>query len=239
MGRIGLSALKNRQYQKDGDNGLTRELREALLFLAHIDKVPPRILNLRAVRLPPLLIYSDASWPSRMDGTKEITIPRIGWVIFDPLENCQPRGFSTTVGWTILKHLITREQQILAVEAFAAAAAPWLSPQIFSGRESIWFIDNAAAVSTLIRGSSRPEDIDHLAAAVAFQNAALNHRPWFEWIDSDSNPSDGLSRLGITDPWTVDQGWTLKDVSHTDWGGFFEKYSLPSVLEELTASHSF
>ena len=120
------------------------------------------------------------------------------------------------------------------MEAFAAAAAPWLTPDIFAGRESVWFIDNAAAVSTLIRGSSRPEDIDSLAAAVTFQNAHVNHRPWFEWIDSDSNPSDGLSRLGIQDPWTIDQGWILEDVSHVDWSGFFAKFSLPSMIETLS-----
>ena len=59
-------------------------------------------------------------------------------------------------GKSILDHLIVRKQQILAVEAFAAAAAPWISPEIFSHRESIWFVDNAAAVSTLIRGSAKP-----------------------------------------------------------------------------------
>ena len=53
---------------------------------------------------------------------------------------------------------------------------------------------------------------------------------WFEWIDSDSNPSDGLSRLGIEDPWTTAQGWQLQDVSHVDWSGFFESFSLSEAL---------
>ena len=87
----------------------------------------------------------------------------------------------------------------------AAAAAPWLSRESFRGRDFIWFVDNAAAVSTLIRGSARPEDIDHIAAAVAFQNASLNHRAWYEWIDSESNPADGLSRDGLQDAWTRKQ----------------------------------
>ena len=176
------------------------------------------------------MIYSDASWPSRVAGTKEITEPRLGWVIFDPRSSQPPQGFSFVVGQTVLSRLITRKQQILAVEAFAAAAAPWLLPEVFRGRESIWFIDNAAAVSTLIRGSSRPEDIDNLAASAAFQNAELDHRVWYEWIDSDSNPADGLSRDGLADTWTRKQGWDLKDVSDVDWSGFFERFSLGAML---------
>ena len=40
-------------------------------------------------------------------------------------------------------------------------------------------------------------------------------RAWFEWIDSDSNISDGLSREGVTDPWTKAQGWDLKEIKGT------------------------
>lgn len=34
---------------------------------------------------------------------------------------------------------------------------------------------------------------------------------WFEWVDSQSNPSDGLSRLGLGDPWTTTQDWDLAE----------------------------
>ena len=114
----------------------------------------------------------------------------------------------------------------LQLEAFAAAAAPWISPEIFADRDSVWFVDNAAAVSTLIRGAAKPEDIDRIATAVAFQNAHLRHRPWFEWIDSDSNPSDGLSRDGLEDSWTRSQNWILQDLSHVDWGRLFDTFDL-------------
>ena len=79
------------------------------------------------------------------------------------------------VGGYILSHLIVRKQQTLAVEAFAAVAAPWISRNVFANRESIWFVDNAAAVSTLIRGSAKPEDIEIFFALVTLQNANLQH----------------------------------------------------------------
>ena len=35
----------------------------------------------------------------------------------------------------------------------------------------------------------------------------LDIRVWIEWIDSKSNPSDGLSRAGWEDAWTLEQQW--------------------------------
>ena len=40
----------------------------------------------------------------------------------------------------------------------------------------------------------------------------MKYKVWLEWVDSDSNVSDGLSRAGVSDPWTLSQGWTLKEV---------------------------
>ena len=34
---------------------------------------------------------------------------------------------------------------------------------------------------------------------------------WFEWVDSNSNLADGLSRDGAEDPWTLDQHWELHE----------------------------
>ena len=229
IGRIGMSALKARQYYGGKSYKLNSQLREALSLLIRLHEIPPKLFDMSAIRLPPLIIYSDASWPSRMDGAKETTIPRIGWVIFDPHRGTRPQGFSMTVSESILSRLIVREQQILAVEAFAAAAAPWISRNTFAMRDSIWFVDNSAAVSTLIRGSAKPEDIDNLSALVTLQNAIFQHSCWFEWIDSDSNPSDGLSRLGLEDPWTTEQGWELHDVSHVDWTPLFEAYAFDTL----------
>ena len=40
----------------------------------------------------------------------------------------------------------------------------------------------------------------------------LEIRAWFEWVDSESNPSDGLSRLGLECQWTQPQCWSLSEV---------------------------
>ena len=88
-----------------------------------------------------------------------------------------------------------------------------LLAQRVKGRDLISFIDNEAAVSTLIRGASRAEDCARLAELTHALLMQLNVRLWIEWVDSESNPADGLSRLGIHDPWTCAQGYSLKDVA--------------------------
>ena len=76
--------------------------------------------------------------------------------------------------------------------------------------------DNEAAAACLIRGGSKQEDVHLLAQYSQLLCHSLNARLWIEWIDSESNPSDGLSRLGISDPWTVLQGWQVQEYPYPD-----------------------
>ena len=46
-------------------------------------------------------------------------------------------------------------------------------------------------------------------------------------IDSESNPSDGLSRLGLLDPWTLTQDW---DVRSFDFPPLLEPQNLLAQL---------
>ena len=79
------------------------------------------------------------------------------------------------------------------------------------------FVDNEAAAASLIRGSSSSLDVGVMAQAVHWLLMRIDCRIWIEWIDSDSNPSDGLSRLGIHDPWTIEQGWQLQQGLVPSW----------------------
>ena len=89
-------------------------------------------------------------------------------------------------------------------------------------------------MSSLIRGAAKPEDIDLFASASALQFSILHARTWFEWVDSDANPADGLSRLGVFDPWTIKQGWVLEDLGDYDWSQAFEGLSLETFHANLT-----
>ena len=92
-----------------------------------------------------------------------------------------------------------------------------LSPELFRGKEVIWFVDNEAAVASLIRGAAKPEDVDTIAQVTHALCLHLQCSIWWEWVDSKSNIADGLSRLGLEDPWTRQQGWKLSVAVEPPW----------------------
>ena len=65
----------------------------------------------------------------------------------------------------------------------------------------------------------------------ALQFSTLESRIWFEWVDSDANPADGLSRMGIADPWTARQNWTLTDLGDYNWSEAFSQLALEAVFD--------
>ena len=64
----------------------------------------------------------------------------------------------------------------------------------------------------IIKGASAKADLCAITVALHALFARLGARVWIEYVESASNPADGLSRDGIEDAWTVAQGWTLKQV---------------------------
>ena len=79
--------------------------------------------------------------------------------------------------------------------------------------DNIAFCDNDAVVSTLVRGSSKTDDCARIAEAVHAIVLRHRYRMWIVWIDSDSNPADGLSRAGTADEWTRQRFYCLRTLS--------------------------
>ena len=234
VGRLGLRALKMRQYQNAGDHALDEQLRMGLNFLVEVTPtIGPRTARILGPTPQPTLVYSDASWPDVRDQRTAAEAaeagepPRLGWVIFRPGE--RPRGFSMELGREFVDALFPRRTQILAAEAVAVLTALVLTPELLQGRELVWFIDNEAALSSLIRGTSRAEDVGHIAACT--QVAMLQHSTtaWYEWVDSSSNPADGLSRDGVRDEWTLRQGWELTEFPPSAFKAVVEYTRRPEI----------
>jgi hypothetical protein len=130
----------------------------------------------------------------------------------------------------------------MAAEAVAVLTALVLTPKALANRELVWFIDNESALSSLIRGGSKAEDVGHVAACT--QLAMLEHScaAWYEWIDSASNPADGLSRDGIKDKWTLEQGWELQELPPEAFKQVAEYMSQEKVLRitgTVPITHNF
>ena len=107
-------------------------------------------------------------------------------------------------------------------------------PERFVGRDVLCFVDNEAACSALVRGSSSSHDVEMLVQAFHVSLASLSAHAWIEWIDSKSNPSDGLSRTGLQDEWTrARTEWLPSEAKEPPWHLF--NADLPGWIETLGA----
>jgi len=219
-GRFGTGVLKKLQYS-DFPVSIAHEDSIALrLLAAMILQVPPRMIKLMAPKRPSVLVYSDASWEGEA---------RLGWIIIDEDSAITPEGRTSLVTQALLDNLIVRTTQIMACEAVAVPQAIIREPWRFAGKDVMWFIDNEAACSSMIRGSSSQEDIGIISGVTHFLMLQHDVRIWYEWVDSKSNPADGLSRDGLGCPWTLKQGWLLSESYSLAWQELSSVVPLPLI----------
>ena len=94
--------------------------------------------------------------------------------------------------------------------------------ELFRDCDVSWFCDNAGVCCSMIRGQSKAHDVSHIAAVTHLALASLGARVWIDWVDTASNPADGVSRDGVLDVWSQGQGWDITEVPPLTW------YSYPS-----------
>jgi hypothetical protein len=222
-GRGGQAALVQRQYF-DVEDCLTPALETTLAYMHFLAcHVPPRTIRLLGPPLAAVKVYSDASFePPRK--------AKLGYVIFLN-DGRQPVGRTAIIPDEVMDEFIPRKTQITPCEAFCGVVVPFNHLELFRGRDVVWFIDNTAALSILIKCASSLHDLNSIATVMHLLMAKVGCRIWFEWIDSDSNPSDGLSRDGLEDEWTKRQGWDLGTATLPEWHELAES----SFLEMLQA----
>ena len=83
-------------------------------------------------------------------------------------------------------------------------------PAHFRGRHTFWMPDNAAALMAMVRGRSDSEDLDRLAVLIHGIMYGLQAVIYFEWVESKSNWSDGISREGQSDQWYRDNHFSFQ-----------------------------
>ena len=95
------------------------------------------------------------------------------------------------------------------VPAWALVAAfssdSWSYNARWEYRDVLWFIDNTAACSAMIKGASPVRDCSEMALIASTALASIQSRPWFEYVASHQNPADPLSREGYHDAWVEEK----------------------------------
>ena len=94
-------------------------------------------------------------------------------------------------------------------------------PDLFPHRQGLWFLDNVAAVMTLVRGRSSNVDLAKLGHLIHLALFALRAQGYWEYVQSKSSWADDISRLGVNDPWWRCHGFN-----------FYSAY-LPTILFQL------
>ena len=205
-GRGGQAALVHRQYF-DCSEALSASLIDSLLFHRQLASlVPPRVVSLQPSRSKPVRLYSDASF----DPAKSSDVARLGFVIFPDDGRAPPIGMSADIPADLLQLLVDREQQITPCEALLGVVVPYNVRDFLAQKDVIWYIDNQAACQALVKGSSSQSDLCSIATITHLVLAKLGCRVYFEYVESEANIADGLSRGGLNDAWTLRQGWILQ-----------------------------
>ena len=98
-------------------------------------------------------------------------------------------------------------------------------------------MENSGGEAGLISGYSSAEDSACMLGVVHITLAPLSYRVWWEHVPSEVNPSDGLSRGGLLDEWTLSQDWDIREVSLPDWSNLIDLPldTLLGAFAEVTA----
>jgi len=187
--RGAFSALIARQYY-DTTDAITPVMSSSLEHICVVSKhLPCRHLPFEQSTTKPVIIYTDCA-------TYGPTNLRVGVLLIHPTGT-----FVTSVDvpqWFIDTFLL-REKYINLGELIAGPIAVSFFPKLLANQDVIWFIDNTAALGALIKRASSVEDVNSLALVFGLSLTALNCRAWFEYVQSESNPSDVLSRTAWED----------------------------------------
>ena len=176
------------------------------LILKVVTTIEPRTLPLAPPALPPVIIYSDASF--------ERGICILGWIVMVP--GLRPVGGTCRVPTEVVVNW-PGEHHVYKGELLCAVVVPYFHSALLAGRQSVWFVDNEAACSAMIRGRSGTDFGKGISLSFHLLQLKYAWQCWVEWIDSPSNPSDGLSRVGVDDDLASQLGWQVQEYELPHW----------------------
>ena len=199
--RGGLGALKECISGSDSPSLPEKIERTFVQIEAILSRRPERLILMNNMVKSPFVAASDAALEGGI-GT--------GGFLIDVLGHSKT-GAYMTMGrevfdmWQPGDRKIAQLELLMVLDTFLSAA------HVMRGRRGVFFIDNIAALMSLVRGSSRNEDLDAMASMIRGLCMELDISVYFEWIQSKSNWSDGISRDGLKDKWYQSKGFRVSE----------------------------
>ena len=194
VGRAGLNAIKQRQYETGTE--VTQSLAASFTLIQDLLALQPRreyrLLNLTERRI---LVAADASYERGVGkagflvvigpGTPEES--RVARVLDIPRQLYRQWGDQST-------YIAQLELVVLLAVMVECAAS-------IRGSRGLWFTDNTAALMALVNGKSDSPSLDVMARFVHIACFAMKAAPYFEYVESGSNWADEISREGLDGSW--------------------------------------
>ena len=197
FGRAMLRPFKRRQYEPGRTNLNNQLWRATQWWLGVLEGPPPRPIAVGAMDRPLVISYSDGEGKDA----------GVGVAVWSPLASRAKAGYLRVP--QEVRDLWSREgslsRDIYEIEAIGPLTILHNWPELLQGCLWIHFIDNAAGLSSLVKGSSSVFSGDIIVGATWRLVIALDVLPWFDRVDSHANPVDGLSRGRFDGPWDLQE----------------------------------
>ena len=190
-----MGAIRQRQYIDSPPWYLSHSLERALQYMRVVlQSVPRRRAKVDEAKRPPVIVATDAQADSH---------PTAGFLSVDLETGKKSAGFMRfsdeflhhlgyAVGWMEAGlNPIAQCDAAIVLTAFLTIAP--------ANRDVIAFIDKSVALHCMVKGTSTNAAIDrtvHLVHLLAFVRGI---RIWFEFVPSEQNWADGVSRNGLND----------------------------------------
>ena len=184
LGRGSLRAFTERQYAHD--SRMTPQIRDAVdFFIALIANMKPRCLDLSLHQRSTLIIWTDAMYEATKGG--------LGLVAYDPDDRSFFYSAYQVPRW-IYPFMRVLQTYIGQLEIMAVLFAYLTIPRskLYS-RPVLHFIDNTSMAGA-IKGYSSKSDSSWLLSILHLVLSTIGLAPWFAYVASAANCSDGPSR---------------------------------------------
>ena len=167
----------------------------------------PRRIDMVAARRSTLIVWSDAMYES--------TTGSLGFVAFDPDTGRYYYSAYRVPDW-VYSFFRVLKTYIGQLEIFAVLFVYLTLPaRITSRRPVLHYIDNTSSMAGAIKGYSPKSDSSWMLTLLHLIFALLEIAPWFAYVASKANCSDGPSRFDFSFARTVLCATWLEPVSLT------------------------
>ena len=194
-----MHALADRQ-KSDSSESLSDPLRRSLChWIDLLADLVPRQIDISGKTSLHTVFYSDAYWDA--DPSAPSSLPQVlqcssglGACMYDAAGLLVEAA--CTMPATCLLKLNTRETQIIPCELVALIGGVCTFASLLADSRVILFVDNISVACMIAKGATSAVDLAQPVTDFHLFMSRVRCSWWMEWIPSESNPADVLSRLG-------------------------------------------